>query len=100
VSLGQLKVMLAIKRCRTAALRGHVARCEKCAHTQIAHNSCRNRHCPKCQGVAAKAWLADRQAKLLPVAYYHVVFNRRQVGNPPRRTALRFRIFLNRNSPP
>jgi hypothetical protein len=74
VGLGQLKVMSAIERCRTAAFGGHVARCEKCAHTQIAYNSCRNRHCPKCQGAAAKAWLADRQAELLPVPYYHVVF--------------------------
>jgi hypothetical protein len=74
VSLGQLKVMSAIERCRTAALGGHVARCEDCAHTQVAYNSCRNRHCPKCQGTAAKEWLADREAELLPVAYYHVVF--------------------------
>jgi Putative transposase/Transposase zinc-binding domain len=74
VSLGQLKVMSAIERCRTAALGGHVARCEECDHTDIAYNSCRNRHCPKCQGAAAKEWLADREAELLPVAYYHVVF--------------------------
>jgi Putative transposase/Transposase zinc-binding domain len=74
VSLGQLKVMSAIESCRTAALGGHVARCEKCAHTQIAYNSCRNRHCPKCQGAAAKEWLAAREAELLPVPYYHVVF--------------------------
>jgi hypothetical protein len=74
VSLGQLKVMSAIESCRTAALGGHVARCEKCAHTLIAYNSCRNRHCPKCQGAAAKEWLADREAELLPVPYYHVVF--------------------------
>jgi hypothetical protein len=74
VSLGQLKVMSAIESCRTAALGGHVARCEKCAHTHVAYNSCRNRHCPKCQGAAAKEWLADREAELLPVAYYHVVF--------------------------
>ena len=74
VSLGQLKVMSAIERCRTAALGGHVARCEKCDHTHIAYNSCRNRHCPKCQGAAAKEWLADREAELLPVPYYHVVF--------------------------
>ncbi len=73
LSLGQLKVMSAIERCRTAALGGHVARCEDCAHTRIAYNSCRNRHCPKCQGAAAKDWLAARQAELLPVAYYHVV---------------------------
>ena len=74
VSLGQLKVMSAIERCRTAALGGHVAACERCEHTQIAYNSCRNRHCPKCQGAAAKAWLAERQAELLPVPYYHLVF--------------------------
>jgi len=74
VSLQQLKVMSAIESCRTAALGGHVARCEDCAHTQIAYNSCRNRHCPKCQGAAAKAWLAEREDELLPVPYYHVVF--------------------------
>jgi hypothetical protein len=74
VSLGQLKVMAAIERCRTADLGGHVARCEDCAHTVIAYNSCRNRHCPKCQGAAAKQWLAERAADLLPVPYYHVVF--------------------------
>ncbi len=74
LSLGQLKVMSAIEACRTAVLGGHVARCEDCAHTQIAYNSCRNRHCPKCQGAAAKNWLAARQAELLPVEYYHVVF--------------------------
>jgi hypothetical protein len=74
VSLGQLKVMSAIESCRTAALGGHVARCEDCAHTHIAYNSCRNRHCPKCQAMAAKDWLADREAELLPVPYYHVVF--------------------------
>ena len=74
VSLGQLKVMSAIESCRTAALGGHVARCEDCAHTTIAYNSCRNRHCPKCQGAAAKQWLAEREAELLPVPYYHVVF--------------------------
>jgi hypothetical protein len=74
VSLHQLKVMSAIECCRTAALGGHVARCEDCAHTTIAYNSCRNRHCPKCQGAAAKEWLAERAAELLPVPYYHVVF--------------------------
>jgi hypothetical protein len=74
VSLGQLKVMSAIESCRTAALGGHVACCEKCSHTQISYNSCRNRHCPKCQGAAAKEWLAEREAELLPVPYYHVVF--------------------------
>ena len=74
VSLGQLKVMSAIESCRTAALGGHVAACRKCGHTHIAYNSCRNRHCPKCQGAAARDWLAARQAELLPVEYYHVVF--------------------------
>src|SRR5208283_2985562 len=74
LSLGQLKVMSAIEACRTAELGGHIERCERCAHTQIAYNSCRNRHCPKCQGAAARAWLAERQADLLPVPYYHVVF--------------------------
>ncbi len=74
VSLAQLKVMSAIERCRTAALGGHVARCEDCAHEHVAYNSCRNRHCPKCQAGAAKAWLAAREAELLPVGYFHVVF--------------------------
>jgi hypothetical protein len=74
VSLGQLKVMSAIENCRTAALGGHVARCEDCAHSQVSYNSCRNRHCPKCQGAAAKDWVAAREADLLPVPYYHVVF--------------------------
>ena len=74
VSLEQLKVMSAIESCRTAALGGHVARCEDCSHTLIAYNSCRNRHCPKCQGAAAKEWLAAREAELLPVPYFHVVF--------------------------
>src|SRR5688572_27393327 len=74
VSLGQLKVMSAIESCRTAALGGHVARCEDCTHTTIAYNSCRNRHCPKCQGGAAREWLSQREAELLPVPYFHVVF--------------------------
>src|SRR5882672_3965643 len=74
VSLGQMKVMSAIERCRTAALGGHVRRCEDCSHTQIAYNSCRNRNCPKCQGAAARQWLAEREAELLPVGYFHVVF--------------------------
>jgi hypothetical protein len=66
--------MSAIESCRTAALGGHVERCAACAYTRIAYNSCRNRHCPKCQGAAAKEWLAEREAELLPVPYYHVVF--------------------------
>ena len=74
VSLDQLKVMSAIETCRTAALGGHVERCEDCSHTRVAYNSCRNRHCPKCQGAAARQWLAEREAELLPVPYYHVVF--------------------------
>ncbi len=74
LSLGRLKAMSAIEHCRTAALGGHVAACEDCAHSRIADNSCRNRHCPKCQGAVAKDWLVARQAELLPVAYYHVVF--------------------------
>jgi hypothetical protein len=76
VSLHQLKVMSAIERCRTAALGGHVARCENeaCGPTVIAYNSCRNRHCPKCQGAAAREWLAEREAELLPVGYFHLVF--------------------------
>ncbi len=74
VSLDQLKVMSAVERCRTAALGGHVARCEDCAHERIAYNSCRNRHCPKCQGAAARNWLAERQTELLPVGYFHLVF--------------------------
>jgi len=74
VSLGQLKVMSAIETCRTSALGGHVERCEDCGLTRIAYNSCGNRHCPKCQAAAAKQWLAEREAELLPVPYYHVVF--------------------------
>ncbi|NVK15881.1 MAG: IS91 family transposase [Rhodobacteraceae bacterium] len=74
ISLDQLKVMNAITRCRTAALGGHAARCEDCGHEHIAYNSCRNRHCPKCQAGAAKAWLAAREAELLPVRYFHLVF--------------------------
>lgn len=66
--------MSAIERCRSAALGGHLLRCDHCAENQIAYNSCRNRHCPKCQGRAAKQWLADRQADVLPVEYYHIVF--------------------------
>ena len=74
VSLAQLKVMSAIEACRTAALGGHVAACTACGHSHVAYNSCRNRHCPKCQGVAARDWLEARAADLLPVSYYHLVF--------------------------
>jgi hypothetical protein len=74
LSHGQLRVMSAIEACRTATLGGHIERCEDCAYTRIAYNSCRNRHCPKCQWSAAAEWLAARQAELLPVPYFHVVF--------------------------
>ena len=74
LSLGQLKAMAAIEACRTAELGGHVARCEDCGLTVISYNSCGNRHCPKCQGRAARAWLAEQEAGLLPLPYYHVVF--------------------------
>ena len=74
LSLGQLKVMSAIERCRSAELGGHVLCCQSCAQLQIAYNSCRNRHCPKCQGTAARRWLEARQNDLLPVEYYHLVF--------------------------
>jgi hypothetical protein len=74
LSLGQLKVISAIEQCRSAVLRGHVLHCDGCGHDRVAYNSCRNRHCPKCQASAAKRWLEERQAELLPVDYYHVVF--------------------------
>jgi hypothetical protein len=74
LSLGQLQVMSATEHCRSAALGGHVERCEDCGHSRIAYNSCRNRHCPKCQGAAAKDWLAAREADLLPAGYFHLVF--------------------------
>jgi hypothetical protein len=74
VSLGQIQVMSAIENCRSAVLGGHVERCEDCGHQRIAYNSCRNRHCPKCQGAAARDWLAARKADLLPVGYFHLVF--------------------------
>jgi hypothetical protein len=74
VNLAQRRVMTAIEICRTAALGGHVEHCQDCAHTRIAYNSCRNRHCPKCQCRAAEAWLAAREAEVLPVPYFHFVF--------------------------
>ena len=74
ISIGQLKVMSAIENCRTDALGGHRLHCEQCDEDRIAYNSCRNRHCPKCQGLKAEQWLAERQSELLPVEYYHVVF--------------------------
>lgn len=74
LNLPQLKVMSAIENCRTAALGGHVAACTECDHQHIAYNSCRNRHCPKCQGATAKDWMQARIEDLLPVEYFHVVF--------------------------
>ncbi|WP_300064779.1 IS91 family transposase [uncultured Roseobacter sp.] len=74
LNLPQLKVMSAIETCRTAALGGHVAACTRCGHEHIAYNSCRNRHCPKCQGAASRDWMAARIEDLLPVEYFHVVF--------------------------
>lgn len=74
LSRGQRCVMSAIERCRTAALGGHVEQCDACGHQRIAFNSCRNRHCPKCQSLVRAQWLEDRQADLIPVDYFHVVF--------------------------
>ena len=74
LSLHQLKIMSAVEQCRTAAMGGHVEACTDCGHWRIAYNSCRNRHCPKCQGAAARTWLQAREADLLPVGYFHVVF--------------------------
>lgn len=74
LNLPQLKVMAAIEACRTAALGGHVAACTKCGHEHVAYNSCRKRHCPKCQGSTAKGWMQARMEDLLPVEYFHVVF--------------------------
>ncbi len=74
ISLDQLKVMSAIERCRTTELGGHLLCCKDCGEIQIAYNSCRNRHCPKCQATAARRWFEARQLDLLPVDYYHVVF--------------------------
>src|ERR1700748_1982771 len=74
LSPDQRRVMAAIEVCRTAALGGHVEQCGDCGLVRIAYNSCRNRHCPKCQGLARAQWLADRQSEVLPVPYFHVVF--------------------------
>ena len=74
LSLHQLKVMSAIEHCRTAALGGHTEACTDCGHWRVTYNSCRNRHCPRCQGAAARTWLEAREADLLPVGYFHVVF--------------------------
>ena len=74
LSRGQRRVMLAIERCRTSALGGHVEQCDACGHQRVAYKSCRNRHCPKCQALTRAQWLADRKTELLPVEYFHVVF--------------------------
>ncbi len=74
LSPGQHQVLRAVGRCRTAALGGHIQRCDGCDHQQIQYNSCRNRHCPKCQAMARAAWLDKRESELLPVPYFHVVF--------------------------
>lgn len=74
LNLSQLRVMSAIEACRTEALGGHVAACTKCNHQHIAYNSCKNRHCPKCQAPAARDWMDARTEDLLPVEYFHVVF--------------------------
>ena len=74
VNLSQLKVMSSIEACRTEALGGHVAACTKCSHQHIAYNSCKNRHCPKCQGPAARDWMTARAEDLLPVECFHLVF--------------------------
>lgn len=74
LSLAELKIMSAVEHCRTAALGGHVEGCDDCGHLRVSYNSCRNRHCPRCQGAAARDWLAEREADLLPVGYFHVVF--------------------------
>src|SRR6266436_7264261 len=70
----QLSVLRAIARCRTAALGGHVDQCSQCGHQAISYNSCRNRHCPKCQAQARERWLAARERELLDTSYFHVVF--------------------------
>src|SRR5260370_2748518 len=100
VSLGQLKVMSAIESCRTAALGGHVMRFEDCLHTQIAYNSCRNRHCPQCQGSQALAWMKDRQPELLDVPYFHVVFTlpARIAAIPYQNTAALYGLLLKASS--
>ncbi|MFN8626236.1 MAG: IS91 family transposase [Candidatus Binatia bacterium] len=81
-SSAQRQVLRAIARCRTAALGGHVEGCDACGHRRIAYNSCRNRHCPKCQGAARAKWMAAEQAMLLPVDYFHVVFTLPHALNP------------------
>jgi len=99
LSLGQLKVMSAIEQCRSAALGGHVLRCEGCGAGQIAYNSCRNRHCPKCQSSAARRWLDARQADLLPVEYYRFRRICGRARNQDETAVLRGRRFTPSPSP-
>jgi hypothetical protein len=106
VSFEQLKVMHHIQICRTAALGGHVERCDQCAFEHIAYDSCRNRHCPKCQTLTKEKWLNDRKAELLPCSYFHLVFTRPHGLNPiilsNKTTALKsrqaFKQLINRVS--
>lgn len=77
-----IKVMNAIESCRTSKLGGHIDECDNCGHIRISYNSCRNRHCPKCQGLAKERWLMDRKSDLLPVEYFHVVFTVPDTLNP------------------
>jgi len=109
----RLRVMRAIELCRTAALGGHVEQCDACAHRRVAYNSCRNRHCPKCQALARALWLEARKADLLPVPCFHVVFTLPEpiaaieicrFENPrshrrPHFASQVWRIGLNRNDP-
>lgn len=81
VSSWQLRILRAIKDCRTSALGGHIDGCTSCGHLQVSYNSCRNRHCPKCQGHKKEQWIQARQAELLPAKYYHVVFTLPQIIN-------------------
>ena len=82
ISSGQRRVLKAVAQCRTAALGGHVEKCDQCGHQQIAYNSCRNRHCPKCQAAARARWMEERAAELLPVPYFHVVFTLPEAFGP------------------
>ena len=74
LSFGQRRVIRALTECRTAVLGGHVEECDRCGHQEVAYNSCRNRHCPKCRATAAAQWIEARKSELLPVGYFHVVF--------------------------
>src|ERR671926_1005208 len=75
LSLAQRRVMSAVELCRTVALGGHVERCQDCAHTRVAYNSCRNRHCPKCQWRGAGGWVRGREGGVFPVPPFHLVFS-------------------------